>query len=1174
MSDGLLVRLTALRRTVRVRLVAYGLCVVAAGGVASFLTIVTVDWLLSLPAALRIAVAGLFTTGFAVAALHWIVRPLQAALTLGELAAHLEARWATLDDRLVSAVNFMEHGGTGSPRMMERVVGSAEKILDNVSMSSVLTSKPLLVRAAIMIASFAVLATLSSQSPDWVRTGAYRYIYPWGHIEWPHTVSIRPLTRDQVVAIGSSVTVRMKVDRGLDPTLRGILRFRDSGGSNGAITMQRDAHDTFHATIDAVTTDLTYWFEAGDDSTSQQPGLIQAVRRPEIVEAFLTIEPPAYASGRPSRVQELLPGPVNVPQGGRVHVALRTSKPIRTGRGAGGAALRLSNGAKQNPLVNMIPLRGDAENPILLTASFDVDEDVTFSIELRDEHGIENHRGDDYTLITVPDRPPSVTVQRPGAITEVTPRALLTIQISAEDDFGLVALEWKIDRIQGDATETIDLTDKMARESRIGNVYAAARDTWDLTSLSLTGGDVLVCTATAYDNRPEAAGGSQFASAVPIRVKIISEAELEVRLKSETATLETRIRRLALDQAELLDDTREQRRRADSWERTDDEPSSHRQTLTDWQSRLAGLAVKQVRLARRARDVADRFGSLRQRIERNRINDREAGERFLQLANSLKQVASGPMASASRSLTEVRHHREPEPFRRSLQDAEVSEQSALDRLRFALAALSQWGGFHELLTQTRDLAGRQEEIRTRTASIGKSLIGQPVESLNKGEADRLQRLAREQDQLANDVQQLMTRMAQIAATPTEQDSSQQQSVGAALRVGRAREVSKQSRSAAASVKNNRTAAAAMAQKSTTDALRKMATALQKHDGRQLDELRKKLERAQDQIAWLIAEQEGIRAATDEASRMADTDILAAGLATKQRSLKRNTRFLGNDLAEIPTGVAVADIVRRASTPMGDAESFLRRSKGQPAVDAQNEALVLLHQAVERLNAAAQNSAQEALRRSLDQIREDLEQIAMQQEDVNSGIVGLIETITKHGRLGRREARRASKLARQQRDVQRLLAEQAPDFDAVVVYQWALERIAGWMDESRARLSGRTIDDRLVRRTVRIVAELRKLIQAIVDTQALPTDTQFVESSEGSGGANGSHAQRKPVPSVAELLVLKAMQSDVNLRTVALYDAMDPDEASESQLQDLQALGEDQTEISRLTLRLTETARRP
>ncbi len=54
MNDSTLMkRLHAVQRTVRHRLVAYGLCAVPAGGVASFLTVVTLDYLLWLPAVLQ-----------------------------------------------------------------------------------------------------------------------------------------------------------------------------------------------------------------------------------------------------------------------------------------------------------------------------------------------------------------------------------------------------------------------------------------------------------------------------------------------------------------------------------------------------------------------------------------------------------------------------------------------------------------------------------------------------------------------------------------------------------------------------------------------------------------------------------------------------------------------------------------------------------------------------------------------------------------------------------------------------------------------------------------------------------------------------------------------------------------------------------------------------------------
>ena len=87
---ALLHRLESIRRLVRRRLIAYGICAVLAGGVASFLTVVTLDWLLWLPAVLRLFVALLFFTGFLLAAIHWIVTPLRTPLRVEHIAARLE----------------------------------------------------------------------------------------------------------------------------------------------------------------------------------------------------------------------------------------------------------------------------------------------------------------------------------------------------------------------------------------------------------------------------------------------------------------------------------------------------------------------------------------------------------------------------------------------------------------------------------------------------------------------------------------------------------------------------------------------------------------------------------------------------------------------------------------------------------------------------------------------------------------------------------------------------------------------------------------------------------------------------------------------------------------------------------------------------------------------------
>ena len=86
--------------------------------------------------------------------------------------------------------------------------------------------------------------------------------------------------------------------------------------------------------------------------------------------------------------------------------------------------------------------------------------------------------------------------------------------------------------------------------------------------------------------------------------------------------------------------------------------------------------------------------------------------------------------------------------------------------------------------------------------------------------------------------------------------------------------------------------------------------------------------------------------------------------------------------------------------------------------------------------------------------------------------------------------------------------------------------------------------------------------------------EFVETDTGGGQGQGELVTDRPVPTVAELLVLKALQTDINDRTQGLQQSFDIDEATEQQLRELRILGEDQAELRRLAERVTEQAQHP
>jgi len=1155
-QSQLVQRLAVLRASVRRRLVAYGCCVVLTAVIGGFLLIVALDWLLHLPPPLRAVLAITFVVACITSAAHWILRPLHAQFGVAQVAARLERHFSPLQDRLTSSVDFLEHTDAGSASMMQEVVNRTERIIQTLPLESALTLRPLLRRVLLLVVAVAGLTAAVLLWPNLAHVGTYRYLHPWGRIEWPRRVSILPLTGDQVVAVGDSLTVRMQVQRGLSDALRGLVGIRERDGTLHTLAMQRDADDTFYVNIDAVTEDLTYWYEAGDDSTARSAYDIRVVRRPEVVSALAHVEPPPYALEQSPRLHDLSDGPVRAPIGGQVRVTLRTNKPIAPEGFADRVGLRTETG-------ELILLEPGPTGRQTLVARFPVERDVRFRAELVDEHGFENRGAVTHSIIAVSDTPPTVTVVEPRGATDVTPTGSVPLLIRIEDDFGIQDLELEYQRLGGDVSR-IALMDKLEVVAERGMVEATARDSWDLESLSLVPGDVIVFAAVATDNRITEQNAVQVTRSASVQIKIISDAEFDIRLRSDMALLEARIREALLDQEDLHDRTRVLER-----ERSEAEP------LTDAERETtAGLAGRQIRLATRVRELAERFGKLVSRIERNRTEHDQASAQMLRLRDLLQQVAGGPMTIASAKLDSLRELFEPGAQQATLTASREQQQAAIDNLRNILGIMAEWGSFHELVTRAQNLLDRQGDLQLRTGEVGKRTLGKPVESLSDSESSALQQAARQQDRLADEVEQLVDKMARLLKSPVDEDPSSADSIDAAIRAGRALGATKHARAAFDAIQENRTAAATIEQRAAAKALQKMIAALRAREDRQLEQLRKRLAEAEQLVASLIEEQQTLRDATHETTFIQPGDAAYASLEQEQRRVRRNAELVGDELAGAKRTREAGRLVREAAAPMETAEIELRERQPAPATVAQDEALAELKEALALLEELARETEQEALRRSLAQIREVLEEILASQTEVNEGIQELIERIAQGGRLGRGEARVATRLARRQADVRAKVDEQLPEFEKVAVYKWALERVAQWMRSSRRALSDRRVDDDLLEVAGRIVRELEKLIRAIEDTEALPLDTEFMEA-EGGGGQSGSRqASDKPVPTVAELLVLKAMQTDINDRTDKLHESFDIEEATERQLRDLRIIGEDQSELRRLTIRVVEQAQHP
>lgn len=1170
--------LTALRKTVRRRLLGYGLFAALAGGVTSFLTVVTLDWLFWLPPALRMFGGILFVAGFIGALIHWVVRPLRARLGIDELAAELERRFEALQDRLSSTVNFLEQAAEPSPlsdgsrnqtvpgsaTMMRQVIADTERVIQGLPLGAALSIRPLAIRGVIFAAGLAALAAVMLVAPQWARTGLNRYVDPWGAVEWPRNVAIVPLTGEQTVALGESATVRMEIQRGLHDALRGVVHLREPDGRTQMLALQRDQDGTFYTTVDAIAEDLEYWFEAGDDSTERRPSKIHVVRRPEVIEALATLSPPPYAKTSAIRVADLTDGSVSAPVGGYVTIMLRTSKPIQSQSAVGRpdptgevVGLRTENG-------ELIPLAVDQEDARQLSCRFEVTQDLIFRAELRDEEGFANRGATAYTIRATPDSAPTVTVLEPTAMTELTPTGSVRLAARVEDEFGVVGLELHIEGPGEGKASDVPLSGYLRTVREDDGVEVLASYLWSVESLALTAGDLLTYQLVAEDNHAGPDGHGQLGRSSPLRIKIVGEGEFEVRLREDLASVEARLRQVAIEEAALRDRTM-------GLVRAEGEA-----TALDANERdaVASLSGGQARLAHQLRELSGRLDELKGRMERNHAGDAESASRLAASGDTLRRIAAGPMGEAVVRLGRIHEQLDVSSQQADLTSAARAEEEAYDQLNALLRSMSQWGTFQSLVSRTRDLLDRQNALRNETADVGKSLLGRPVEALTPAEAVMLKRNERQQERLAGDVEQHLARMEQLASGTREKDPSGADAIESALRAARAKDMTKRLRAAVEAIQSNRTAAAAIDQKAAAEAMRKMLAALRERDDRELAQLRKQLDRAEEQVAALIEEQQALKAATAEAGQVGGDQTTFGSLGGEQRMLARNTKSLGDELVEVPKAASAGRLVRKSADPMGKAEGELREQRAATATQAQDEALQLLKQALDDLEALAQKSAEDAMRRTLAHIQDDLEAMLAAQRMVNGGIAKLRTAVAELGRVGRAESREASKLSREQIEVRELVTAVLPELEKVVVYDWALKRVTRWMEESSNRLDAREIDETLTTTTERIVRELEKLIAAVVETQSLPMTTEFAEAERDGGGGEGAAASAATVPTVAELLVLKAMQVDISERTRILGLQFDGEAATEAQLRQLTMIGEDQAEVRRLTELVTGRAQQP
>ena len=985
-------RLHSLRRQWRLLLFSHSL-LRWWGMIALALAIVlAIDQILLLPRFLRMGLVLLWLGVSVYTAFRYLIRPMFQKLTNARVAAYVETHYPGFENRILSAVQLkpeMENNRFGyALGFIEKLIEGTHQLMDEIESRKVFSRELMKLKrygGFALAACALLLITL--------------FIFPSAAKEFAQAFDELPKTPQDilVVQIDEIQPGNMQIESGADVTIAAKvtghfgapvhLYYRVGGGGEtmasasawrNLLMIRNETEIAYRFTFKNVTQSMEYYIAVKETKSEQFK--ITVARAPIVSRFQLKLNYPKYTQLSPQIIEENL-GNVTTLIGTMVHFEGEGNKPI------GSARLVFE---ESDPVKLTLP------EGTLLSGSFIVQRSEKYHIELIDTDGVSNAQPIAYTIHAIEDAAPQIEIVAPGKDVVLDDLMIVTLQLDAKDDYGVqkIQLVYRVEGTEEDVVvplKTWDPTD----------TPVFIEFPWNIDPIGLYPGDIISYHAEAIDGDNVSGPNIGKSNIYSIRFPTIAElydaveSEQEVEMQGLEALYDNQAEQTAIVD-ELLDKIRK----------------SQELTLKD-EKLMERVLENQKEIEKTAKDLIEEMKQTTEQMQKQQLFDMQTVEKFQELQELMDQALSEEHKELLRKLAEALAQQQLSEQEQKLMEANFNQErflQQLDRLKDLYKQMIIQQKLEAVVNQTKDLAERQERLMEQLRDLAKQASQTNPQDIDQ----RLNGLAKQEERIAEGMDNLHQALAELGEEMSELENLKRvaDEIKRLNQFARNVRIAQDLRSATQQMQANQMQRAmepgAAAQQGLTELHQGLDNALEFMEGGNAEETLTAIREAVRDGLYLSRTHEEAIDGTNDILQSGHGRYLPGeveqlqGLAASELGLAAGLNLLADRLWELGTNQmqidpktvwrlnAAADAFERSARALEDRKPNL-------AVPIQKQGLADLNQAVADLLKAMDEMNQQMGEAGMQNMLEQLEQLAQNQGQLNEMAQQLNQQMRRQGR---------------------------------------------------------------------------------------------------------------------------------------------------------------------------------